>query len=50
MPATIAIVHGVPHVGLTTGQIQMLGKEGHEVCIPVGEEKKRTERYNVLCV
>ena len=32
VPATIAIIGGTPHVGLTKQEIEMLGKEGHKVC------------------
>ncbi|UPR02574.1 pseudouridine-5'-phosphate glycosidase [Chloropicon primus] len=31
VPATIAIIEGVPHVGLGKEEIEMLGKEGHKV-------------------
>ena len=31
VPATIAIIGGIPHVGLTRKEIEMLGREGHKV-------------------
>ena len=31
VPATIALIGGRPHIGLTEREIEMLGKEGHNV-------------------